>query len=63
MRICRAISPLTLEINKLKIEKNVFLIAHSYQTPDIVYGVADSVSDSYTLSKVVGCSTREDSFF
>ena len=49
MRICRAISPLTLEINQLKKEKDVFLIAHSYQTPDIVYGVADSVSDSYTL--------------
>ena len=37
MRICRAISPLTLEINELKREKGVFLIAHSYQTPDIVY--------------------------
>ncbi|HJN70604.1 MAG TPA: quinolinate synthase, partial [Candidatus Thalassarchaeaceae archaeon] len=41
----------TLEINELKHEKDVFLIAHSYQTPDIVYGVADSVSDSYSLSK------------
>ena len=51
MRICRSISPLTLEINHLKKQKDVFLIAHSYQTPDIVYGVADSVSDSYTLSK------------
>ena len=26
MRICRAISPLTLEINKLKIEKDLSLI-------------------------------------
>tara|TARA_B100001175_G_scaffold143585_1_gene121894 strand:- start:5906 stop:6979 length:1074 start_codon:yes stop_codon:yes gene_type:complete len=51
MKICRSISPLTLEINELKAKKDVFLIAHSYQTPDIVYGVADSVSDSYTLSK------------
>ena len=29
----------------------MFLIAHSYQTPDITYGVADSVADSYALSK------------
>ncbi|HIF04697.1 MAG TPA: quinolinate synthase [Candidatus Poseidoniales archaeon] len=48
---CRAIAPLTLEINRLKREKNVFLIAHSYQTPDIIYGVADEVADSYSLSK------------
>ena len=63
MRICRAISPLTLEINKLKIEKNVFLIAHSYQTPDIVYGVADSVSDSYTLSKAARDAPQERILF
>ncbi len=48
---CRRIAPLTLEINRLKEEKDVFLIAHSYQTPDIIYGVADEVADSYTLSK------------
>jgi len=48
---CRAIAPLTLEINDLKRENDVFLIAHSYQTPDITYGVADSVADSYALSK------------
>ena len=29
MRICRSISPLTLEINHLKKQKDVFLIAHS----------------------------------
>ncbi len=51
LETCRTIAPLTLEINELKLEKDVFLIAHSYQTPDIVYGVADSVSDSYSLSK------------
>ena len=49
--ICKTIAPLTLEINQLKKEKDVFLIAHSYQTPDIIYGVADEVSDSYSLSK------------
>ena len=48
---CRVIAPLTLEINDLKLDNDVFLIAHSYQTPDITYGVADSVADSYALSK------------
>ncbi len=51
LETCRTIAPLTLEINQLKQEKGVFLIAHSYQTPDITYGVADSVADSYALSK------------
>ncbi len=49
--ICRSLAPMTLEINRLKKERDVFLIAHSYQTPDITYGVADSVADSYALSK------------
>lgn len=48
---CKTIAPYTLEINELKKEKDVYLIAHSYQTPDIIYGVADEVSDSYSLSK------------
>jgi len=48
---CKTIAPLTLEINRLKKKNDVFLIAHSYQTPDIIYGVADSVADSYALSK------------
>ena len=51
IEVCRSIAPLTLEINRLKRENDVFLIAHSYQTPDIIYGVADSVADSYALSK------------
>ena len=51
MEVCRSLAPLTLEINRLKKERDVFLIAHSYQTPDITYGVADSVADSYALSK------------
>ena len=49
--VCHTIAPYTLEINRLKREKDVYLIAHSYQTPDIVYGVADEVADSYSLSK------------
>ncbi len=47
---CRQIAPITLEINQLKKEKNAIILAHSYTSPDIVYGVADFKSDSYALS-------------
>jgi len=47
---CEIIAPLTLEINHLKKKKNVIILAHSYMTPDIMYGVADVIGDSYGLS-------------
>lgn len=64
---CDLIAPLTLEINLLKKQQNALILAHSYMTPDIMYGVADVVGDSYGLSvmaskhsaqKIIFCSVH-----
>ncbi|MGE3278354.1 MAG: quinolinate synthase NadA [Candidatus Altimarinota bacterium] len=49
---CKVYAPITLEINQLKQEQDAIILAHSYQSPDIIYGVADFAGDSYGLSKI-----------
>lgn len=60
---CRLIAPLTLEVQEIKRRQNVVVLAHSYQTPDIVYGAADFVGDSYGLSLRARESTAETIVF
>ena len=60
---CEKIAPLTLEINDLKKQQNAIILSHSYQTPDIMYGVADYVGDSYGLSKIAAESDADKIIF
>lgn len=48
---CAQLIPLINEILELKAEKKALILAHTYVHPDIIYGVADEVGDSYGLAK------------
>ncbi len=48
---CLHLTPIINEIAALKAEKEALILAHTYVHPDIIYGVADYVGDSYFLAK------------
>lgn len=51
LRKCQDLVPLVNEINALKRQKHAVVLAHSYVSPEITYGVGDFVGDSYKLAK------------
>jgi quinolinate synthase len=48
---CERLCPLINRITELKQERNAVILAHSYVHPDVIYGVADHVGDSYGLAQ------------
>jgi quinolinate synthase len=60
---CREIAPITLDINRLKKEKDAVILTHSYVDPEIIYGVGDFAGDSYYLSQMAKKSRAKTILF
>lgn len=53
---CALIAPETLAIRKLKEKNNAIVLAHNYQRPEILFGIADVTGDSLELAKTAKTS-------
>lgn len=60
---CEEFIPAIKRIQELKKKHNAIILAHTYVNPEIIYGVADEVGDSYFLSKKALESDAEMIFF
>lgn len=60
---CALIAPLTLRIRELARAQRAVILAHSYQTPDILFGVADYRGDSLGLSRIARDTDAETIVF
>ncbi len=60
---CEELVPVINAINEIKKQRNAVILAHSYVSPDIVYGVADFVGDSYGLSKDAAATQADTIIF
>lgn len=63
LKKCEELVPLINRINALKVEQDTVILAHSYVAPEILYGVADYMGDSYKLSKNAMESTASNIIF
>jgi quinolinate synthase len=60
---CERLLPQIERILELKERCDAVILAHSYVHPDIIYGVADHVGDSYGLAKNALESTQSTIVF
>ena len=51
LKKCEEMMPTINEIIELKEKKSAIVLAHSYVSPEIIYGVGNYVGDSYELSR------------
>jgi quinolinate synthase len=49
---CALHAPITLRIRELAREQRAVILGHSYQTPDILFGISDFRGDSLGLSRI-----------